>query len=211
MPRLRSDLREQVLGETRRRLLEAAAAEFAREGYASANINRISLAAGLAKGTIYNYFASKQALMLGLVDEVAAAHTDFILGQVQAEQDPVRRLERFFEAGFAFVEQHPPQARVIIQVLYGPDGEVRAHVYQAYERLLTSIMHDIVEAGVAQGSFRPVDADLAAAMVMSVYLGGCSQLEPDGRIWLDPGQVAGLILDGLRPRENGSAPATRGR
>jgi hypothetical protein len=38
------------LAETRQRLLEAAASEFAREGYTGANINRISQAAGFAKG-----------------------------------------------------------------------------------------------------------------------------------------------------------------
>jgi AcrR family transcriptional regulator len=46
--------------------------EFACEGYAGANINRISQAAGFAKGAVYNCFACKRALMLALIDEVAA-------------------------------------------------------------------------------------------------------------------------------------------
>ena len=59
MPRPRTAAREQVLAQTRQQLLDAAAVEFTREGYASANINRISKTAGFAKGTIYNYFPSK--------------------------------------------------------------------------------------------------------------------------------------------------------
>jgi AcrR family transcriptional regulator len=200
MPRLRKTEREKVLVETRQRLLEAAAAEFARGGYGDANINRISKAAGFAKGTIYNYFPSKRELMLALIDEIAAAHTDAILQRVESEQDPVRRLELFFSEGFAFVESQPARAQVVISAVYGPDGRFRARVYQAYERLFTLIAQDIVETGLTQGDFRSVDPDLVTALIMSIYLGSCSQLAPDGKIWLDPDQVVAFILDGLRPR-----------
>jgi AcrR family transcriptional regulator len=63
MPRFKEEDRNQLKGETRRALLEAAALEFAREGYNGANINRISTAAGYAKGTIYNYFESTRSCM----------------------------------------------------------------------------------------------------------------------------------------------------
>src|SRR5215207_10383484 len=56
----------------RTRLLEAAAAEFADAGVDGANVNRISLAAGLAKGTIYNYFPSKRDLFLAVVREASS-------------------------------------------------------------------------------------------------------------------------------------------
>ena len=72
-PRLKQDDREQVLESNRKPLLEVAAIEFANAGFYGANINRISLAAGFAKGTIYNYFPSKQALMLALLDEYTIA------------------------------------------------------------------------------------------------------------------------------------------
>jgi AcrR family transcriptional regulator len=194
-------VREKVLNETRQRLLQAAAAELAREGYVGANINRISQAAGFAKGTIYNHFPSKRALMLALIDSIAAVHMDFILGQVEPEEDPIRRLERFFSAGFAFVEHYPAQAQVAINAIYGPDDEFKQRVYQAYDRLFFLIIEDIVGAGIARGDFRPVDPDLATALVMTIYLGGCSLLDPEGKIWLDPDQVVTFILDGLRQRD----------
>jgi len=182
-------------------LLDAAAVEFAREGYVGANVNRISQVAGFAKGTIYNYFPSKRALMLALIDEIASAHTDFIVQQVGLEEDPARRLQRFFSAGFAFVEDHPAQAQVMIASVYGPDDEFKQHVYQAYDGLFTLIIEDIVGSGIARGDVRPVDPDLTAALVMAVYLGSCSQLDSDGRIWLDPDQVAAFVLEGLRQRD----------
>jgi AcrR family transcriptional regulator len=200
MPRPRQAVRQQVLSETRQRLLDAAAVEFARRGYVGANVNRISQAAGFAKGTIYNYFPSKRALMLALIDEIASAHTNFIVQQVGLEDDPAQRLQRFFGAGFAFVEDHPAQAQVMIASVYGPDDELEQHVYQAYDGLFTLIIEDILGSGIARGDFRPVDLDLAAALLMAVYLGSCSQLDSDGRLWLDPDRVAAFVLEGLRQR-----------
>lgn len=50
---------EATRAEHRRRLLEAATAEFAAKGFDGARVDDISIAAGLGKGTIYNYFESK--------------------------------------------------------------------------------------------------------------------------------------------------------
>lgn len=202
MPRLATAVKEEVLTETRQRLLEAAAVEFADKGFTSANINHISTAAGFGKGTVYNYFPSKRALMLALIDEIAASHTNFIVAQVEAEEDPARRLKRFFSAGFTFVEQHPAQARVVINVVYGHDDEFKQRMYQAYGELFTLLIEGIVGVGAARGDFRPVAPDVTAALLMSIYLGSCSQLDPNGKIWINPDQVVTLVMEGLQQRNS---------
>jgi len=65
MARIRPEQKEKV----RRRLLEAAAEDFAENGLQGAAIDRISLAAGLAKGTVYNYFESKEQLFAEVLAE----------------------------------------------------------------------------------------------------------------------------------------------
>ncbi len=89
MARHKENERDKVLGQTRLALLAAATEAFARDGYAGANVNSISLAAGFAKGTIYNYFPSKRALLLALIEEIAAAHFEFIVTQVEQEEQPI--------------------------------------------------------------------------------------------------------------------------
>ena len=198
MPRHKDAEREKVMSETRQLLLEAAAKEFAREGYVGANINRISRAAGFAKGTIYNYFSSKRALMLALIDAIAETHLDLILGEVQKEKDPGRRLERFFEAGFTFASQYLAQARVMITIIYGPDVEFKIHAYNAYQPMFQFVSRDIIAPGMAQGIFRQVEPDATAALLMTVYLGTASQVDENGRPWLAPAQVADFALSALR-------------
>jgi len=57
--------------EVRTRLLEAAAQHFGQAGIDGANVDAISLAAGYAKGTIYNYFPSKRALFGAVIQEAS--------------------------------------------------------------------------------------------------------------------------------------------
>src|SRR5260370_5042242 len=68
MARVTADARQ----ATRARLLAAAAEEFSRAGLERASIDAISLAAGYGKGTIYNYFPSKEELFLAVVEEASA-------------------------------------------------------------------------------------------------------------------------------------------
>jgi AcrR family transcriptional regulator len=190
--------RDQTLSDTRQRLLDAAAGEFANEGYVGANINRISQAAGFAKGTVYNHFDSKRALMLALIDEVAAAHIQMIAGRVESETGALQRLEQFFRAGFDFVEQNPDRARMVINLLYGPDQAFKEHIYRVYEPLFTLLHRGIILVGIEQGAFGPVDPDVSTAMIMTIYLGSCSQLNAAGKIWITPAQIMSFVLDGLR-------------
>jgi AcrR family transcriptional regulator len=201
MPRYKKEKRDDALSGTRQLLLRAAAEEFGREGFVGANINRISQVAGFAKGTVYNHFESKRALMLALIDQIAERHIEFITGRVQEEDNPARRLERFFEAGFAWVSQNLVQARVIITTLNGPDVEFKQHMYQAYQPLFELVGNDILAAGRAQGIFRDVDASATASLVMIIYLGTCSQFDEQGKPWLAPGPVADFVLHALH-REN---------
>ncbi len=198
MPRYKDSEREQIREEARRRLVAAAVTEFAEHGYAHANINRISQAAGYAQGTVYNYFRSKRALFEAVLGDIAARHTELILQGAATAAQPAARLERFFAAGFAFAEGFPAEARLVAATLYGPDAEARACGYRAYERLLAYLEDQIVRAGELEGQLRPVDAGLARAAILAVYLGGCSAGEEAARMRQNARAVAGLLLDGLR-------------
>jgi AcrR family transcriptional regulator len=197
MPRHREADRKQIKRETRKQLLRAATEEFAREGYDGGNVNRISRAAGFAKGTVYNYFSSKQALMLALIDEVAGGHFAYVAERVRAEADPARRLARFFKAGFAWVTEHLDQARVMVSTLNGPHAALKSHMFAAYGPMFELVAVEIVGAGVEEGVYRPADPVQASRLLMTIYLGVCSQLNEQRQPWFTPTQVTDLLLNGL--------------
>jgi len=198
MIRHKKSERDEVMGETRARLLEATAEELAQKGYQGANVNHIARAAGFSIGTVYNYFPSKRDLMSAFIAEFSQMHVDFMRESVLQEQRPEQRVERFFESGFDFVENNLNQARAIFNTLNGPDFEFKQALFQSYLPLFELLRVDIIELGIQQGIFKQVEAQSTANLLMLLYLGIASQPGPQGKPWLNAGQVSLFVLDALR-------------
>jgi AcrR family transcriptional regulator len=198
MSRYKSIERTRLLQNTRLKLLAEATKEFARAGYSGANINRISEQAGYAKGTIYNYFPSKQALMLALIDHIAVEHIAYVSEQVRSDTDPSTRLYRFYQAGFAYVESHRDEARILITSLYGPDRDFNEHLYLNYQPMFQLVSRDIITPGIEQAIFRKVDPASTATLLMTIYLGTSSNVDEQGKTYMDPDQVADFVYQALR-------------
>jgi TetR/AcrR family fatty acid metabolism transcriptional regulator len=198
MPRYKETEREQAQMDTRTKLLEAAKLEFANQGFEKANINQISQSAGFAKGTIYNYFDSKRMLMMELIDQISQGHFEFIQEQILKEDDAVKRLERFFTEGFAWVAENLAGGLVMINSLYGPDADFKQYLYSNYEPMFQLVEKEILQFGIKSGSFRQVDTAFTARLLMNLYLGIASQPSPEGKLWSDPKDVADFVLSALR-------------
>ena len=198
MPRYSESRRTEIRTQTRRLLLQAAIEAFARDGYEKANINDISLAAGFAKGTVYNYFESKRALMEATIRETADTHVKYIATRVLLDDDAIRRLERFFDAGWSAVSEYLPQLRTLVHTLYGADQDLKQELWQVYQPMHRLIAEDIISFGIEQGVFRSVDVGFNASLIMNLYLGIASHANDEGRIWAGPSQVAGFVLAALR-------------
>jgi AcrR family transcriptional regulator len=69
---------EKTKAATRRRILKSARTLFSREGFERTTTRDVAKAAAIATGTLFNYFATKEAIALGLVaDAIEAAHQEF--------------------------------------------------------------------------------------------------------------------------------------
>lgn len=201
MVRIKSEVREQVMSQTRQTFLDAAAEEFASQGYDQANINTISTKAGFAKGTIYNYFPSKQALLLALIDAIAQEHLEYLKSAVLVIDDPAGRLERFFQAGFEYVSSHMHRARVMFNTINGSSQEQKEYCFRAYQPIFQLVADQILFPGMQQGIFQQTETEPLVLLLMSIYLGTASQVDEQGRPWLDSSVVAGFVLRALRSVE----------
>jgi AcrR family transcriptional regulator len=201
-PRYRDDQRKQLMADTRERLVTAAVEEFAREGYDGANINRITQAAGVATGTIYNYFASKKELMLAILSEIGAAHCAFISDQVRQEIDFKMRIDRLFEAGFDYVRVNPYQAKVLFAMMQGTNLTFKQHLSRVYQPMFTLITNEILIPGMEEGIFQPVDPVSTTIMIMTFYLGVGSTVDENGVPPFDLKEVAAFVLRALGAKES---------
>jgi AcrR family transcriptional regulator len=144
---------------TRARLLAAAADEFARAGFERASVDAISVAAGYAKGTIYNYFRSKEELFLAVVEEALAQAT---AAGPAPQQGAARERLAAALAGFCrWAGQHDALARVLVrECLMGTPG-LYPQVISA-EWPLTGELEAIIGSGIQNGELR---ADLPADLL----------------------------------------------
>lgn len=67
---MKDSIQEQLIAARRNQILDAATKVFARKGFHPTTIRDIAREAGIADGTIYNYFENKTALMLGILDRL---------------------------------------------------------------------------------------------------------------------------------------------
>jgi AcrR family transcriptional regulator len=150
---------------TRAKLLAAAAGEFSRVGLERANVDAISLAAGYAKGTIYNYFASKDDLFLTVVEEAlaqAAASGSAPLDAAARERLGVT------VAGFcAWAGEHDALARVLVRECLMGTPRLYPRVIRAEDPLVARL-EGIVNEGVGRGELR---GDVPARLVALAIAG----------------------------------------
>jgi AcrR family transcriptional regulator len=70
MPTTHDPIQELLITARRNQILDAATQVFAEKGFHRATIKDIARVAGIADGTVYNYFENKTALMLGIFDRL---------------------------------------------------------------------------------------------------------------------------------------------
>ena len=145
---------------TRGRLLAAAAAEFARAGFERASVDAISLAAGYAKGTIYNYFPSKDELFLAVVEQALAQAA--ATSQAPQHAPAWERLTAVLAGFCGWAGEQDALARVLVrECLMGTPG-LYPRVISA-EWPLTRELEAIIAEGMQNGELRgDVPADLLA-------------------------------------------------
>jgi AcrR family transcriptional regulator len=146
---------------TRRGLLEAAERVFADLGYHDASIVKITEAAGVAQGTFYRYFESKQQIFDELVEDlnrrVRAAMAEG--ARQAATRTEAERLG--FRAYFRFTADHPALYRIIRQAEFVSPGAMRLH----YDRISSGYVAGLREA-MAAGEIIDADPEVLAWALM---------------------------------------------
>ena len=197
MARHKQTQREAIRNETRQKLLGATVKELAEQGFDKANVNHIAEQAGFSIGTLYNYFPTKRELMYAFIQETAQLHVSYIQDRVMVDALPQRRLETFFDAGFTFIEENISRAKAIFNTLNGPDEEFKLRLFEAYQPLFQLLSEDVINRGIQQSVFRPVNTVETANLIMLIYLGVGSQFNREGKLWVTASMVSSFVLNSL--------------
>ena len=172
-------LTDDFLLEKRLAIAHAAAELIFQQGYNETSVSQIAHKLGMGKSTIYDYFSSKDEIILLLLDEP--------LGEVRSRAEeietedgsPTERLTRILEMhldvllrdkAFIFKLSFEFQ-RLPLDVQARHEGK-----RQAYQDLLIRLIED----GIKDGSFRPVDPGIAVKILLSVLSSVILTARPNG-------------------------------
>ncbi len=136
----------------RRRLLESGASRFARVGFDATNIDAIALDAGVAKGTIYNYFDSKEDLFGAVLAEGAQRTVDRYAAVPHGAsiQDSLRALAA---ADVSVLREEEDFMKVLIGEAMAPHSRNYSLILERLSPFLDAVA-GILEAGARNGEIR---------------------------------------------------------
>jgi AcrR family transcriptional regulator len=175
--------------KTLRLLLDAAAAEFGEKGFHESSVVSITQRAGVALGSFYTYFDSKDSLFRALVQDMSAQVRNTVGPVIAAETDRLEGERKGLAEFLSFVRQHKELYRIIDEAEFVDPPSYRAH----YENTVAGYVASLQDAA-AKGQVRSdVEEVHAWAIVgMNVFLGLRYGVFGEDR---DVGDVANIASD----------------
>ena len=197
--------RETARDAFRASLREAAERVFVRSGFHAAKMNEIAAAAGVAVGTLYNYFESKEEIFAEIF--VTRSHDLHArLAPALAAESPLERLSLTVRTCFDYMDRHGALFALFVERggtaeydLQRLGGDVCEAEYARFLRLLSQVIEAAVEAGELR-------RDIAAATMVATLSGAMNgatyawlKRRRRGRLSAVADDLLKLFLSGARP------------
>jgi AcrR family transcriptional regulator len=164
---------EAARDKRRRELLDVALRVFSERGYHETRISDLIEAAGVARGTFYLYFESKNAIFHELLDELLVRVRASVVGVDVGEGAPPLREQLIvtLERVLTTFSESPALTAFVLRVAVGLDPEIDRKLTELYGRLHQFLVMSL-ENGIALGILRPMDP----VIVSWAVLGSIKQL-----------------------------------
>jgi AcrR family transcriptional regulator len=186
--------------KTRDRLLEAAEVEFGEKGFHEAAISGITQRAGVALGTFYTYFESKQEIFAALVSYIGERTRQQVRERAAGAPDRLAAERLGLAAYIEFVREHKGIYRIMSEAEFIANDAFRAH----YEGFARSYRANLDKA-CQRGEIRPGDYEVWswAIIGLDVFLGMRFAAWDESRT---PESVAAAVVDligsGMAPEKD---------
>jgi TetR/AcrR family fatty acid metabolism transcriptional regulator len=178
---------------------------FAGQGINNFKMINIAKQAKIGKGTIYEYFTSKDDLIAACFGQFLEEYESFFSRKIEEISDPADKIRAFIDLSFDFFAQKKEILRVVfdfwsVLVLESRDKSIRNGFYESYLEFMNHIA-SILNEGITRGIFKPVDTKLVASILLAMMDGILFQVHL-GLVDVDdrshPEKISKILLDGIR-------------
>jgi len=180
---------------TLRKILDAARAEFGDRGFSESTIVGITQRAGVALGTFYTYFDSKEAIFQEVVRDMSAQVRDRVAPEFKNASDAIDGERRALEAFLRFASEHRDVYRIIDEAEFVEPQGFREH-YETTASRIAARLRAARSKGDVDAHLSDADIDILAWALMgaNVFLGLRFSVWSSG----DPARVAEVTSTMLR-------------
>ncbi len=191
-------------GDKRERILRAAVKVFARKGFYASRVSEIAKAAGVADGTIYLYFKSKDELLTSLFEDRITRLLEVLRREIDAVPSGPGRVRRVVELQLGLLEGERDLAEVITVNLRQSTRLLKQYAtkrFTEYLDLMALVIADAQHAGELRADVSPriVARAIFGALDGIALTWALGSAEPGGLTRAGT-QLADVLLQGLLPR-----------
>lgn len=169
--------------QTRSRLIDAAAAEFAANGLARSSVERIARRAGFTRGAFYAHFADKTAISLALLEQRFDRYMERFAQTLATDEDPETRARNAGDDYSLLVGQNPEAQQLLFEfAVHALHHENFRHEYVARLRGLREQVAEVFRRRAAAYDIEPpIPLDRLTLMTFATANGVAlaKLLEPD--------------------------------
>lgn len=158
-----------VAQETKDRIRKAAVEIISEEGFFNTRMQDIADQAGLAVGTIYNYFSSKDKVLAYIFKAEMERRLEIMSDLKEQELSTREFLAEFLNRHFSALIENPHLGRVLVREKDFSRGE-KSNQIKEHMNSLIKMLEEIFEAGYQRGEIKDINTHL-----MAVYFFGSMQ------------------------------------
>lgn len=154
-------------------VIEAAEAEFGAHGFSNGSLNVIARRAGVAKGSLFQYFADKRDLFAFITD-VASQRVRGFVEDVIRQLDPSRPFFEFLtdllDAWVAYFAEHPRERSLHAAATMEVDTDARVSVQHVIHRHYLEVLRPLVSDAHKRGDLRAdADTDALLSLLLMIF------------------------------------------
>lgn len=195
---------ELQIGERRKAILAAAIRRFDASGYSATTMDEVAADAGISKGSIYNYFQSKEELFAQLFGAMASQKQNEIEAAMAQAGSPSKRIHCFVDQWAAHQSERQRFGRLFLEFWATAARGKQSHLAKTFSQFYNrwrDLLSATITQGIQEGEFRKDFSPPTAATLILAILDGISvQLVTDMGINVDDEFVEALkraIMAGL--------------
>ena len=177
MTRQNSDDLKEIIRDFRRdQIMDVARRLFGQRGTTEVSMEEIASEAGVARSTIYVYFANRDELLRACLNRMHEQLVQRITETWDAENTPIDRLRVLILGIFEQLDNNPAFLRLALATYeaISPSGEAIGSELSMIGLDVVGRIRELFDEGVASGTFRPLDTDRAVTLIGQQIYGAMS-------------------------------------